>query len=252
MGILGLKYDPEDITDAARRAFMAANTSQTSTGPLLGSAYLTSNSLIPPQSPSDLSPSLCLNISLFKQTLKRYRALDDAIVVRLNRDSALHRGDAGGPLDVHDEPHRKTCLRIWKDVIESWQRREAVIRHCVSTIDDRLDTKAQALQSTSEAAPSRTRTSQRDDFSRLDANRPEEKADDMGRVQLREGMWAEEVKRQQLHNELSVESIIRRRTLTAFFSRCPDFQPPSNADGSPPIPTVDLAPMPMRHRPVNN
>lgn len=90
---------------------------QANTGPLLGSAYLSSTSLIPPQSPSDLSPSLCLNITLFKQTLKRYRALDDAIVLRLNRDSALHRSDSGGQLDTHSEPHRMTCLRIWKDII---------------------------------------------------------------------------------------------------------------------------------------
>ena len=49
-----------------------------------------------------------------------------------------------------------------------------------------------------------------------------------------------------------VESIIRRRTLAAFFSRCPAFQPPPNPDGGPSVPAVDLESMPMRGRPVNN
>lgn len=99
--------------------------------PILGSAYLTSQSLIPPASPHDPSPSLCLNLSLFKTTLKKYRALDDSITTRLNRDAALHRADSfnsGSPsypvgdaaslpvLDVQEEGQRRTCLRIWRDM----------------------------------------------------------------------------------------------------------------------------------------
>lgn len=83
------------------------------TGPLLGSAYLTSQSLIPPASPSELNASLCLNISLFKNTLKKYRALDDAITTRLNRDQALHR-ELGGNTE---EGQQRNCLRIWRDII---------------------------------------------------------------------------------------------------------------------------------------
>ena len=96
----------------------ASTSAGSSVGPVLGSAYLTAQSLIPPASPSDqLSPSLCLNVSLFKATLKKYRALDDQIIVRLNRDAALHRGDkTTGALDVAEEGQRKTCLRVWRDM----------------------------------------------------------------------------------------------------------------------------------------
>jgi hypothetical protein len=93
----------------------SSNSATLDTGPLLlGSAYLTSQSLIPPASPTELNASLCLNISLFKDTLKRYRALDDAITTRLNRDQALHRENSGANAV---EGQNRTCLRIWRDII---------------------------------------------------------------------------------------------------------------------------------------
>lgn len=48
----------------------------------------------------------------------------------------------------------------------------------------------------------------------------------------------------------AVESIVRRRTLAAFFARCPNFEPPAEA-GQGAVPVVDLAPMPMPRRPIN-
>lgn len=98
--------------DCTRMAYTAPATAAPS--PVLGSAYLTSQSSIPPSSPSELGTSICLNLSLFKTTLKRYRALDDAITTRLNRDAALHRADV---LDVNEEPQRRTCLRVWADIL---------------------------------------------------------------------------------------------------------------------------------------
>lgn len=96
------------------------------------------------------------------------------------------------------------------DPSESWKRREAVIRHCVSTIDDRLDYKAQALQDTpdgsSSSLPPISRTSQNDDFRRLDADRVPEPTGSPSRTEIREGMWAEEVK-------------VRERTLVAVARR---------------------------------
>lgn len=104
-----------------------ASTSQSSRAygsPLLGSAYLTSESAIPPASPSELNPSLCFNVSLFKNTLRRYRALDDAITTRLNRENALQRRDTrakgelpSGVLDVRQENQRATCTHIWADIL---------------------------------------------------------------------------------------------------------------------------------------
>ncbi len=160
---------------------------------VLGSAYLTSQSSIPPSSPSELGTSICLNLSLFKSTLKRYRALDDAITTRLNRDAALHRADV---LDVHEEPQRRTCLRIWADILgrwgvilrpfrrleckltngcasraESWKRREDVIRHCVATVDDRLQEKHDDLQD------ARSQMA-KNDYDRLDADRREKQVKD--------------------------------------------------------------------------
>lgn len=142
--------------------------SQAAASPILGSAYLTSQSSIPPSSPSELGTSICLNLSLFKTTLKRYRALDDAITTRLNRDAALHRSDV---LDVTEEAQRRTCSRIWADILESWKRREAVIRHCVATVDDRLKEKHDDLQD------ARARSS-KSDYDRLDADRKERQVKD--------------------------------------------------------------------------
>lgn len=200
------------------------------TGPLLGSAYLTSQSLIPPASPSELNASLCLNISLFKNTLKKYRALDDAITTRLNRDQALHREHGGNT----EEGQKQNCLRIWRDIIgearrsskshnnadwlqcssESWKRREAVIRYCVSSVDDRLAEREKELR---KATSPDTR-----DYDRLNADRKErEIRDDLYSEQTKVGVlelsrnsplvdslcvddsYHTNIQREQLHNELS-------------------------------------------------
>jgi len=109
----------QSIMSTSASTFSSSSSSSSSkidTGPLLlGSAYLTSQSLIPPSSPSELNASLCLNISLFKNTLKKYRALDDAITTRLNRDQALHRENNNG--GNTEEGQRRNCLRIWRDII---------------------------------------------------------------------------------------------------------------------------------------
>lgn len=166
--------------------------------PVLGSAYLTSQSLIPPALPTDqFSPSLCLNISLFKSTLKKYRGLDDQIMVRLNRDAALHRGDAMATGEL-GSAERKTCLRIWREMTgtffqegcflismnaetvtcaESWKRREAVIRYCVKSTDDRLESREVELQ--------RSNVSTRYSAEKLDANRSD---------RIREDLFSEQVK----------------------------------------------------------
>lgn len=122
---------------------------------------------------------------------------------------------------------------------DNWTGREAVIRYCVSYVDNKALEKRKALDETGGTEQA------------LDASRRSR--------ELRDELYSEEVKvdgslhvsavadytlnayssifqRQAYHNELRVESIIRKRTLDAFKSRCSFFTPAADL----PRPPVEL------------
>ena len=107
-----------------------------SSDPLLGSAYLRSQSPLPPLLPTPPSESLCLNLSLFKSHLKSLRALDDSIILRLNRSDALSRSsDATRPNRENTGVGKGECDAFWAELVEGWNVRGDVLKGCLEVVD---------------------------------------------------------------------------------------------------------------------
>jgi len=163
--------------------------------PLLGSLAI--------QTPSQsvhVSPSTCHNLSVFKEILKEYRRLDDTIVMRLNRANAtvrdferIHGGTGGGT--VQDQ----ACASLWRELVGNWRRRTELLEYCTTIVDQALIEKRRTLEG---------------------------EAQDLSRTEVQGSVFGDEVKRNQVHNELIVERIIRKRSMEVFHSRCQYFTPP--------------------------
>ncbi|KAF9009077.1 caffeine-induced death protein 2-domain-containing protein [Cyathus striatus] len=174
--------------------------------PLLGSLAL--------QAPSaatqtvHVEPSTCHNLSFLKvyNILREYRRLDDTIGMRLNRANAAARdqqrdNDDNKGVNVQEQ----ACFQLWRELVENWKRRTQLVEYCVSVVDQSLSEKKVALDA---------------------AN-----ADSSVQRRLQGEIFAEEVKRKQVHNELSIEAIVRKRSAEAFRSRCQFFSPsPADED----------------------
>ncbi|KAI0322438.1 caffeine-induced death protein 2-domain-containing protein [Amylostereum chailletii] len=166
--------------------------------PILGSLAFQA----PSSSPQfvHVSSSTCHDLSSFKELLKEYRKLDDAVPMRLNRTLAQFRDrdrvGAGGKGSIQDQ----ACAHLWKDLVENWKRRTEIIGYCVQVMDQSMGEKRKSMD--------------------------EQEGDPSAQRRIQGALFAEEVKRNQVHNELVVEKIIRQRSLDAFSSRCRYFQPP--------------------------
>ncbi|KAF8897522.1 caffeine-induced death protein 2 [Infundibulicybe gibba] len=146
-----------------------------------------------------ISSSTCHDLSLFKDILREYRRLDDTIVMRLNRANAALR-DQERSQDTHVKSghiQEQTCALVWEELVNNWNRRKQLINYCAAVVDKSLDEKRQLLQESVDPAVQR---------------------------QQQAALFAEE--RNQVRNELSVETIIRRRSVNAFRSRCQYFPTP--------------------------
>ncbi|CAL1700955.1 unnamed protein product [Somion occarium] len=132
--------------------------------------------------------------------MKEYRKLDDSITMRLNRTTAQFRDrdrlGLGGKETIQDQ----ACAYMWKELVENWKRRTEIIEYCVGVVDKSMEEKKLTLQQES-TVPAVQR-------------------------QIQGALYAEEVKRNMIHNELTVEQIVRNRSLDAFRSRCKYFEPP--------------------------
>ncbi|KAJ7781249.1 caffeine-induced death protein 2-domain-containing protein [Mycena metata] len=158
------------------------------------------------QSPSpttqivSVSRSTCLEISSFKELLKEYRKLDDSITMRLNRENAMVRDQER----VSGRPGKNTvqdqaCANLWGELVANWNRRKQIIDYCVAVVDQSKEEKQRTAQV--EEDPSRRR-------------------------KLEAAMYSDDVKRSQVHSELTVDEIVRTRSLQAFRTRCRYFIPP--------------------------
>ncbi|KAF8631954.1 hypothetical protein AX15_002115 [Amanita polypyramis BW_CC] len=169
--------------------------------PQLGSLAVQAPSLTPQV--VHVSPSTCHDLSLFKELLKEYRKLDDAIVMRLNRANATMRdrervGDRILAGNVQDE----ACAYLWRELVANWKRRTQLVEYCVDVVDQSINEKNEGMEKTN--------------------------LDPSSRRKMQAEKYAEEVKRHQVHNELTVESIIRQRSIDAFRTRCRYFTPPTS------------------------
>ncbi|KAJ8086582.1 hypothetical protein PM082_005405 [Marasmius tenuissimus] len=144
-----------------------------------------------------MSQQTCLT-HLSPELLREYRKLDDTINMRLNRASAAFRDqerERPGKTTVQDQ----ACARIWQELVANWKRRQQLVEYCVSVIDESMNEK-QAIIQDEGASPAAARKALAEKY-------------------------AEQVKRNQIHNELTVEMIVRKRSLEAFRSRCKYFAP---------------------------
>ncbi|KAJ7498935.1 caffeine-induced death protein 2-domain-containing protein [Mycena latifolia] len=170
--------------------------------PVLGSLSLQSPS--PATQIVSVSHSTCLEMSSFKDLLREYRKLDDSITVRLNRETAMVRDQERisgrpGKGSVQDQ----ACANLWQELVSNWNRRRQLIEYCVDVVDRSKEEKQKAAQA--EEDPTKRRT-------------------------LEAAVFSNDVKRNQVHSELSVDTIVRARSLQAFRSRCRYFVPPLTTD----------------------
>lgn len=169
--------------------------------PLLGSLTIQS----PSQTPKVVyvSPSTCHDIGLFKDLLREYRRIDDTITMRLNRSNAQFRDmDRSGIIPVGNTQN-SACEYVWKELLENWKRRTEIVEYCVNIVDQSMNEKRKTLEA--------------------------QQGDARAQRKMQAELFAEEVKRNHVHNELSVEAIVRKRSLDAFRTRC-RFYIPSLAD----------------------
>ncbi|EJD48372.1 hypothetical protein AURDEDRAFT_85664 [Auricularia subglabra TFB-10046 SS5] len=158
-----------------------------------------------PPAVARLSPDICSQLSVFKELMREYRKIDDTITMRLNRTTAQFRerertGDGYGSSTLSDD----ACAFFWTHLVAHWKGRAEVVQYCVDVVDKSMDEKRATLAS-------------RDTSLEADARL---------RRKLQGELYADEVKRTQMHSELTVEQIIRQRSFDAFRSRCKFWQPP--------------------------
>ncbi|KII95219.1 hypothetical protein PLICRDRAFT_34061 [Plicaturopsis crispa FD-325 SS-3] len=166
--------------------------------PALGSLAIQAPTLNPQV--VHVSSQTCHDLSLFKDLLKEYRKLDDSITMRINRTNAqfvdMERLGASGKGTVQD----RACSYLWKDLVENWKRRKELVEYCVDVVDRSLDEKRKSIAVQEGDAKAQRKT--------------------------QAAIFEDEVKRNQVRNELTVERIVRARSLDAFRSRCKYFVPP--------------------------
>ncbi|KDN38204.1 hypothetical protein K437DRAFT_240228 [Tilletiaria anomala UBC 951] len=199
--------------------------------------------LATPQSVGNPSPSICLSITQFREFMRQYRSLDDGVTTRLNRVMARSRdmglssypsllsshSSSSTSIDIGTSTYsvvpEAVCASFWQELMSAWTRREQAVRYCLTVAERSLvEKQAQAAAdagiepgldaerkdaSLFASAASGRRSSSRDKFD-----------DRSGRAEAHD-----EFMLRQLHNELAVESILRRRSLDVFKARCRTFQP---------------------------
>ncbi|KAJ7638802.1 caffeine-induced death protein 2-domain-containing protein [Roridomyces roridus] len=166
--------------------------------PPLGSRSLQS----PAQIRVHVSQATCLDISSFKEVLREFRKLDDAITMRLNRENAMVRDQERAGHKGSGSVQEQACKNLWDELTANWKQRTRIISYCTQVMDQSKLEKEQAAETEEDAARRRRA---------LDA-----------------AAFAHDVMRNQVHNELSVDQIVIRRSLQAFRSRCRSFHPPDN------------------------
>ncbi|RUP48644.1 caffeine-induced death protein 2-domain-containing protein [Jimgerdemannia flammicorona] len=130
-----------------------------------------------------LNPSMCYNLSFFKELMKEYRRVDDNIMLRMNTT------------DTHSE---SACAAIFTELANAYHKREDAVNYCLKVIDQELDRKNKKLEEDPE-----------------DHN-------------LKSNIYTEESKRRMISNELTVEDIVRERSLQVFRNKCRVFDIPAD------------------------
>ncbi|KAI9310170.1 caffeine-induced death protein 2 [Dichotomocladium elegans] len=78
-----------------------------------------------------LNPSICFNLSYFKEIMKELRRVDDNIIPRLNST------------DTHSE---KACGEFFAQLAESYRKREQAVDYCLKVMDEQIAKKNKLLE----------------------------------------------------------------------------------------------------------
>jgi len=136
--------------------------------------------------------------------MKEYRRLDDSVTMRMNRSLAQFQDrDRTGAVAGSGNPQEESCAYFWKELVANWEKRNEIIHYCVDVVDQSIQGKQDVMNS--------------------------ENLDSETYKSVKSASYAEEVKRNQIRNELAVEDIVRQRSLDAFKSRCRFFNPSPHA-----------------------
>ncbi|KAH0587576.1 hypothetical protein H2248_006352 [Termitomyces sp. 'cryptogamus'] len=138
------------------------------------------------------------------EILREYRRLDDTITMRLNRANATMR-DQDRLDDFTGNIQNRACLNVWRELVGNWKRRTELVEYCVRVVDQSLSDRRSVVE--------------------------DETQDNATKRKAQGHIFEEQVKRTQVHNELKVEAIIRKRAVDAFKTRCQFFVPPSEPEG---------------------
>ncbi|CAD6885732.1 unnamed protein product [Tilletia controversa] len=178
---------------------------------------------------------------------------DSPLLLHARNNTPAHFADAGVSTYARADP--TSCATLWDQLVRVWTGREDSVRYCLEV------TQAQAgnrlTYTTGPASPpGRGRgAGEPDELASLDADRSRpsdvsaaeegggrrarktkdrdaERAPERWRGDEDEDAWRgkreveEDALARQLHNELRIDQILRRRSIEVFRSRCPSFHPP--------------------------
>ncbi|KAL7413093.1 caffeine-induced death protein 2-domain-containing protein [Mrakia frigida] len=190
---------------------MSSSSSSPSSDPPIGTP-----SIYYPKPPANfpVSPSTCLDFSLFKEVIKDWRKVDDSIVVRINRSSAQSRDEARSNASSSSDGG---CAQVFREMTASWTNRAILLSYCSDVLN-----KAMPPPTTPDEVREATRKKP-SEYSHLWEGEMEA-PDKAGRRDV--GRSEVEVLQRRYATEGSVEDIVRKRSMTAFRSRCPFFPPP--------------------------
>lgn len=134
--------------------------------------------------------------------------------MRFNRANAQVRDeDRIGKHAAKGTVQDTACLYLWRELLANWKRRTDLITYCTSVVDRSLVEKQDVL---AKDAAATTGTS--------------EEITPAARRKMQAEVYSEGVMRNQVHNELTVEKIVRYRSWDAFRSRCKYFEIPAETD----------------------
>ncbi|XP_072513745.1 protein MIX23 [Salminus brasiliensis] len=134
----------------------------------------------------------CEDFSMFQETLKVMRTLDDRIVHALN--TTVPTVSFSGKVDAS-----QTCKELYESLLEAHLSRDKAIKACIT------------------------------ETSAVVAQLREERAKDRDNLSIIKQLRKEQTKLKLMSSELNVEEVVKDRTLKVFIERCRiHFTPPKN------------------------
>ncbi|CAG5116103.1 unnamed protein product [Candidula unifasciata] len=141
--------------------------------------------------PSEQQYLPCDDFMKFQDALKKMRLIDDRIVHALN--SKIPTQSFRDKVDVSAE-----CRRLYDEIQLSYDQREKSIRHCIEVVND--DVK----------------------------NLRQKKMDAPDDIDILRSLRKEQTKLRLMQQEMSIEEVVKDRTLKVFYERCRDsYTPPA-------------------------